>query len=47
MPDLLKVGDIAPEFDLDASDGNRYKLSEVLEDNAVLLVFYPVNNTPG
>jgi peroxiredoxin len=47
MSKILKVGDVAPEFDLDASDGNRYKLSEMLQDDPVLLVFYPVNDTPG
>ena len=47
MTAILKVGDVAPEFDLAASDGKRYKLSEVLQDAAVLLVFYPMNDTPG
>lgn len=47
MPEILKVGDVAPEFELAASDGNTYKLSDVLQDDAVLLIFYPANNTPG
>lgn len=47
MSEILKVGDVAPEFELAASDGKTYKLSEVLQDDAALLIFYPANNTPG
>ena len=47
MSKILKVGDVAPEFDLAASDGNRYQLSDLLKTDAVLLVFYPMNDTPG
>jgi peroxiredoxin len=44
---LLQPGTKAPDFDAEASDGRRYRLSELLEDSRVLLVFYPGNNTPG
>ncbi len=44
---LLQPGALAPEFEAEASDGRRYRLSELLEDSRVLLVFYPGNNTPG
>jgi peroxiredoxin Q/BCP len=41
------MGDRAPDFTLPASDGQTYRLSEVLADHHVLLVFYPGNDTPG
>ncbi len=47
MSNILPVGDQAPDFDLAASDGSRYRLSDVLKNKSALLIFYPVNNTPG
>jgi peroxiredoxin Q/BCP len=47
MTDLIEVGSTAPDFELPASDGNSYRLSDVLQRSRVLLVFYPGNNTPG
>ncbi len=47
MTDLITVGEAAPDFALDASDGKRYRLSDVLQGSRVFLVFYPGNNTPG
>jgi peroxiredoxin len=44
---LIRVGDTAPGFTLDASDGRAYDLSSVLQHAHVALVFYPGNNTPG
>jgi peroxiredoxin len=44
---LLQPGTPAPDFAADASDGQRYRLKNLLEDGRVLLVFYPGNNTPG
>lgn len=44
---LLQQGTQAPEFEAEASDGRSYRLSDLLEDSRVLLVFYPGNNTPG
>lgn len=47
MKELIKVGAKAPDFELAASDGNTYRLSEVLQRHLALLVFYPGDNTPG
>ena len=44
---LLKPGTQAPDFELDASNGHRYRLSHLLQHSLILLVFYPGNNTPG
>lgn len=47
MQDMIEVGATAPLFELDASDGERYRLSDVLAQGHALLIFYPGNNTPG
>jgi peroxiredoxin len=47
MTELITPGEAAPDFALVASDGNAYRLSDVLETSRVMLVFYPGNNTPG
>ena len=47
VAELLPVGETAPTFTADASDGLTYELSEVLKRGHVALVFYPGNNTPG
>ncbi len=47
MKDMIEVGATAPDFELEASDGRRYRLADLLETSRVLLVFYPGNNTPG
>ena len=47
MKDLIAVGAEAPDFDLAGSDGQAYRLSEVLQRHLALLVFYPGDNTPG
>jgi peroxiredoxin len=44
---LLDVGEPAPDFTADASDGRTYRLSTLLAEARVLLVFYPGNDTPG
>jgi peroxiredoxin Q/BCP len=44
---MLKVGDVAPEFILEDQDGNEVSLSQRLQDNAVILYFYPADFTPG
>lgn len=43
----LSVGDTAPDFDLPSSDGNSYKLSDVLKDGPVVLAWFPKADTPG
>jgi peroxiredoxin len=44
---LLQPGAPAPDFTAEASDGETYHLSDLLQRSRVLLVFYPGNNTPG
>jgi len=44
---LLAVGDLAPAFEAAASDGATYSLARLIAAHAVMLVFYPGNNTPG
>ena len=47
MTELIMPGEQAPDFELRASDGKSYRLSDVLRRSRVMLVFYPGNNTPG
>ncbi|MBA3344373.1 MAG: redoxin family protein [Gemmatimonadales bacterium] len=47
MSALLPPGAKAPDFTAEASDGQSYRLREVLARSRVLLVFYPGNDTPG
>ncbi len=47
MSDPLSPGEVAPDFLATGSDGKRYRLSDMIRDSAVLLVFYPGNDTPG
>ena len=42
----LEIGAAAPEFDLQGSDGERYRLSE-LKGRAVVLAWFPRASTPG
>jgi peroxiredoxin Q/BCP len=46
MPDL-KPGDAAPEFNLPDAAGLRVRLSEELRHGPVVLIFYPMDQTPG
>jgi peroxiredoxin Q/BCP len=43
---MLKVGDTAPEFELESDTGEKVKLSS-LRGKKVVLYFYPKDNTPG
>jgi peroxiredoxin len=47
VSELIAVGADAPDFELAASDGKTYRLSDLLKSTGVLLAFYPGNNTPG
>jgi peroxiredoxin Q/BCP len=43
---MLKVGDRAPDFELEDQDGNRIRLSDY-RARKLLLYFYPKADTPG
>jgi peroxiredoxin Q/BCP len=45
--ELLPVGSAAPEFDAPTTDGGRVSLSQFRGSRAVLLMFYPKDDTPG
>jgi peroxiredoxin Q/BCP len=46
-PVELKVGDTAPDFTLQASDGKTYKLSEFRGNKAVVVAWFPKAATRG
>lgn len=43
----LKVGDKAPSFRLQSTDGNYYQLSDYLGKQTLVLAWYPMANTHG
>lgn len=45
--DAPRVGDPAPEFMLEASDGNTYRLSDYRGDKAVVIAWFPKAYTSG
>ncbi len=44
---LLTLGSPAPDFTLQDDAGNRVRLAEWLAKGPVVLVFYPMDETPG
>lgn len=42
----MKIGDRAPEFTLINYDGQPFSLSEQLEQGPVVLIFYPLDQSP-
>ena len=47
MSDSLTVGEPAPGFSLPANDGNLVSLDDFRDKQAVVLYFYPKDDTPG
>lgn len=43
----LQEGDMAPEFALTADDGRTVRLADYRDSRAVVLYFYPKDQTPG
>ncbi|MDY7232786.1 peroxiredoxin [Hyalangium rubrum] len=43
----LKIGDKAPDFTLPKQDGTPVRLQDLLQKTAVVLYFYPKDDTPG
>jgi peroxiredoxin Q/BCP len=43
----IRVGDTAPDFTLPKQDGSSFTLKAVLGQKAVVLYFYPKDDTPG
>ena len=43
----LKVGDFAPNFNLQATTGDFYQLSDYKNKQAIVLAWYPMANTRG
>jgi peroxiredoxin Q/BCP len=43
----MNAGDLVPDFELDADDGSRVRLSDQLQHGPVVLFFYPRAMTPG
>ena len=43
----LKVGDMAPNFKLQATTGDYYQLSDYKDKQAIVLAWYPMANTRG
>jgi thioredoxin-dependent peroxiredoxin len=43
----IKIGDKAPDFTLPKQDGSLVHLKELLQKSAVVLYFYPKDDTPG
>lgn len=46
-PDLLSAGTEAPDFSAETTDGSTVSLRDFRGNEAVLLMFYPKDDTPG
>src|SRR2546430_12564913 len=44
---MLHVGEPAPDFELQDEQGRTVRLSDFRGKSAVVLMFYPADNTPG
>jgi peroxiredoxin Q/BCP len=47
MANMPKIGDKAPDLEAETYGGKRIKLSDYKNKKAVVLYFYPRDNTPG
>ena len=47
MSKILKIGDIAPDFEAETYGDEKIKLSDYYKKGTVALYFYPRDNTPG
>lgn len=48
VPQMLQVGDVAPDFELPGTGGKEIRLSEVLKEHpATVVAFYVLDFTPG
>lgn len=47
MREEIKVGDKAPDFELQRQDGGCFRLYDLLKEKNVVLYFYPKDSTPG
>ncbi len=43
----IRAGDVAPDFTLPQQDGSQFRLADALAKGAVVLYFYPKDDTPG
>ena len=43
----MKIGDNAPDFELESNTGDKVKLSTYFGKKKIILFFYVKNNTPG
>ena len=43
----MKIGDIAPDFELESNTGEKVKLSSYFGKKRIILFFYVKDNTPG
>jgi peroxiredoxin Q/BCP len=43
----LEIGDLAPDFKLEGSDGRTHQLAEYLGDRPVVIAFFPKAFTGG
>ena len=43
----LDMGNAAPDFNLESSEGEKISLSDFRGEKNLVIVFYPKNDTPG
>ena len=43
----LEIGDTAPDFEVEDTDGTVHRLSDVVAEGPAILAFFPKAFTPG